>query len=105
MLEVAKLFAAIFVTTLEGVKEKADVTLGTTAFVSGAKAYDLLSPEQRAVVLMKELEDMQYHEIAEALARVPARTLDGIDTCVDVDTRTRAVVREWLPGPAVAAAR
>jgi 1-deoxy-D-xylulose-5-phosphate reductoisomerase len=43
--------------------------------------------------------------IAEALARVPARTLDGIDTCVDVDTRTRAVVREWLPGPAVAAAR
>ena len=43
--------------------------------------------------------------IAEALARVPARALDGIDTCVDVDTRTRAVVREWLPGPAVAAAR
>src|SRR6266480_417247 len=26
-----------------------------------------LSPEQRAVILMKELEDMQYHEIAEAL--------------------------------------
>src|SRR3984893_4184437 len=26
-----------------------------------------LSPEQRAVVLMKETEDMQYHEIAEAL--------------------------------------
>ncbi len=27
--------------------------------------------------------------IAEALARVPARALDSIDTCVDVDTRTR----------------
>jgi 1-deoxy-D-xylulose-5-phosphate reductoisomerase len=36
--------------------------------------------------------------IAEALARIPARALDGIDTCVDVDTRTRTLVREWLPG-------
>ena len=26
-----------------------------------------LSPEHRAVILMKEIEDMQYHEIAEAL--------------------------------------
>src|SRR5205814_4270673 len=26
-----------------------------------------LSPENRAVILMKETEDMQYHEIAEAL--------------------------------------
>ena len=43
--------------------------------------------------------------IAEALARVPARALDGIDTCVDVDTRTRAAVREWLPGGVVAAVR
>ena len=43
--------------------------------------------------------------IAEALARVPARALDGIDTCVDVDTRTRATVREWLPGGVVAAVR
>ena len=31
------------------------------------KAIDQLSPEHRAVILMKELEDMQYHEIAEAL--------------------------------------
>src|SRR5207253_2217796 len=31
------------------------------------KAIAQLSPEQRAVVLMKEIEDMQYHEIAEAL--------------------------------------
>jgi len=43
--------------------------------------------------------------IAEALARVPARALDSIDTCVDVDTRTRAVVREWLPGGIAAAMR
>ena len=43
--------------------------------------------------------------IAEALARVPARALDGIDTCVDVDTRTRALVREWLPGGVTAAAK
>jgi RNA polymerase sigma-70 factor (ECF subfamily) len=31
------------------------------------KAIAQLSPEQRAVILMKEIEDMQYHEIAEAL--------------------------------------
>src|SRR6516225_4659955 len=31
------------------------------------KAIAELSPEQRAVILMKEIEDMQYHEIAEAL--------------------------------------
>jgi RNA polymerase sigma-70 factor (ECF subfamily) len=31
------------------------------------KAIGQLSPEQRAVILMKELEGMQYHEIAEAL--------------------------------------
>ena len=36
--------------------------------------------------------------IAEALAKMPARALDSIDTCVDVDTRTRATVRDWLPG-------
>ncbi|HZP37013.1 MAG TPA: 1-deoxy-D-xylulose-5-phosphate reductoisomerase [Methylomirabilota bacterium] len=43
--------------------------------------------------------------IAEALARIPARALDGIDTCVDVDTRTRALVREWLPGGVGAAVK
>src|SRR5881296_2991602 len=31
------------------------------------KAIAQLSPEQRAVILMKEIEHMQYHEIAEAL--------------------------------------
>ncbi|PYJ16949.1 MAG: RNA polymerase subunit sigma [Verrucomicrobia bacterium] len=31
------------------------------------KAIAQLSSEQRAVILMKEIEDMQYHEIAEAL--------------------------------------
>ncbi len=31
------------------------------------KAISQLSPEHRAVVLMKETEDMQYHEIAESL--------------------------------------
>jgi len=31
------------------------------------KAIAQLSPEHRAVILMKEMEDMQYHEIAEAL--------------------------------------
>jgi RNA polymerase sigma-70 factor (ECF subfamily) len=31
------------------------------------KAIAQLSPEHRAVILMKEIEGMQYHEIAEAL--------------------------------------
>jgi RNA polymerase sigma-70 factor, ECF subfamily len=31
------------------------------------RAISQLSPEHRAVILMKEIEDMQYHEIAEAL--------------------------------------
>ena len=31
------------------------------------EAIKQLSPEHRAVILMKETEDMQYHEIAEAL--------------------------------------
>src|ERR1700758_2693093 len=31
------------------------------------RAIAQLSPEHRAVILMKEIEDMQYHEIAEAL--------------------------------------
>ena len=43
--------------------------------------------------------------IAEALARVPARALDSIDTCVDVDTVTRAAVQQWLPGGVAAAMR
>jgi RNA polymerase sigma-70 factor (ECF subfamily) len=32
------------------------------------KAVAQLSPEHRAVILMKEIEEMQYHEIAEALS-------------------------------------
>jgi 1-deoxy-D-xylulose-5-phosphate reductoisomerase len=44
--------------------------------------------------------------IAEALDRVPGRALDSIDTCVDVDAETRALVRSRLPaGAAVGAAR
>ena len=31
------------------------------------KAIAQLSPEHRAVILMKEIDEMQYHEIAEAL--------------------------------------
>jgi 1-deoxy-D-xylulose-5-phosphate reductoisomerase len=43
--------------------------------------------------------------IADALAKTPARALDSIDTCVDVDTRTRATVRDWLPGGVTAEVR
>jgi 1-deoxy-D-xylulose-5-phosphate reductoisomerase len=43
--------------------------------------------------------------IAEALAKVAAPALDTIDTCVDVDARTRAAVRDWIPGGVAATAR
>jgi 1-deoxy-D-xylulose-5-phosphate reductoisomerase len=43
--------------------------------------------------------------IAEALGHMPGQTLDDIDTCVEVDARTRATVRAWLPGAVAAAAR
>ena len=43
--------------------------------------------------------------IAEALARVPGHALDSIDTCVEVDARTRATVRDWLPGGVAAGIR
>jgi len=42
--------------------------------------------------------------IAEALGRMPTRALDGIESCVDVDARTRALVRGWLPAEHLAAA-
>jgi 1-deoxy-D-xylulose-5-phosphate reductoisomerase len=44
--------------------------------------------------------------IADALARVPGRALDGIDTCLQVDAQARELVRSWLPrGAAVGAGR
>ncbi|HET8576682.1 MAG TPA: 1-deoxy-D-xylulose-5-phosphate reductoisomerase [Methylomirabilota bacterium] len=42
--------------------------------------------------------------IAEALDRVPGRALESIDTCVDIDARTRALVRGWLPASAAVGA-
>jgi 1-deoxy-D-xylulose-5-phosphate reductoisomerase len=43
--------------------------------------------------------------IEEALTRVSAPALDSIETCVDVDARTREAVRDRLPGQAVSATR
>jgi 1-deoxy-D-xylulose-5-phosphate reductoisomerase len=42
--------------------------------------------------------------IAEALGRVPNRSLNSIDTCVDIDAETRRVVQGWLPSPVLAGA-
>jgi 1-deoxy-D-xylulose-5-phosphate reductoisomerase len=51
---------------------------------------------------------IRYTQIAElialALERVPARALDSIETCVDVDAETRRFVEDRLPGSANAAA-
>jgi 1-deoxy-D-xylulose-5-phosphate reductoisomerase len=43
--------------------------------------------------------------IAEALERMDVPALDSIETCVEVDTRTRAAVRGWLPGVVAPAVR
>jgi 1-deoxy-D-xylulose-5-phosphate reductoisomerase len=42
--------------------------------------------------------------IAEALQRVPNRALTSIEDCVEVDARTRALVRSWLPTEAAVGA-
>jgi 1-deoxy-D-xylulose-5-phosphate reductoisomerase len=51
---------------------------------------------------------IRYTQIAElialALERMPARALDSIETCVDVDAETRRFVEGRLPGSASAAA-
>ncbi len=42
--------------------------------------------------------------IAEALGRVPNGALDSIETCVDVDARSRALVRGWVHAEPLAGA-
>ncbi|PYO35960.1 MAG: 1-deoxy-D-xylulose-5-phosphate reductoisomerase [Candidatus Rokuibacteriota bacterium] len=42
--------------------------------------------------------------ITEALGRVPNRTLDSIESCMDVDARTRALVRGWAHSEPLAGA-
>ena len=42
--------------------------------------------------------------IAEALNRMPNRALDGIESCMDVDARTRALAREWVSAESLAGA-
>jgi 1-deoxy-D-xylulose-5-phosphate reductoisomerase len=42
--------------------------------------------------------------ITEALGRVPNRALDSIESCVDADVRTRALVRRWVHAEPVAGA-
>jgi 1-deoxy-D-xylulose-5-phosphate reductoisomerase len=42
--------------------------------------------------------------ITEALGRVPNRALDSIESCVDVDARTRALVRRWVHAEPLAGA-
>ena len=42
--------------------------------------------------------------ITEALGRVPNRTLDSIESCMDVDARTRALVRGWAHAAPLAGA-
>ncbi len=42
--------------------------------------------------------------ITEALERVPSRALESIESCVDVDARTRALVEQWVHAEPLAGA-
>ena len=58
-----------------------------------------------AAFLAGQLRFTQIPElIAEALGHVPNRPLSSIDTCVDIDAETRAIVRGWLPSATPAGA-
>jgi 1-deoxy-D-xylulose-5-phosphate reductoisomerase len=58
-----------------------------------------------AAFLAGQIRFVQIPElIAEALGRVPARALDSIETCVEVDAETRRLVRGSLPAEALAGA-
>ena len=42
--------------------------------------------------------------IAEALARMPSGALNSVEACVDVDSRTRALVQQWVHAEPLAGA-
>jgi 1-deoxy-D-xylulose-5-phosphate reductoisomerase len=85
------------------------LALARQALLEGACAPVILNAANEIAVaafLAGRIRFTQIPElIAEAMAKVPGHALDSIDTCVEVDARTRATVRDWLPGGVVAATR
>lgn len=85
------------------------LALARQALVAGGCAPVILNAANEIAVaafLAGRIRFTQIPElIAEALAKVPGTALDSIETCVEVDARTRTTVQDWLPGGVAAAAR
>jgi 1-deoxy-D-xylulose-5-phosphate reductoisomerase len=77
------------------------LALARQALGAGGVAATVLNAANEVAVaafLAGQIRFVQIPElIARALDRVPARRLDGIDACVDVDGETRRLVTSWLP--------
>ena len=94
--------------------EEADVdrfpclALARHALVEGGAAPVILNAANEVAVaafLDGRIRFTQIPEmITEALGRVPNRPLDSIESCVDVDARTRALVRRWVQAEPLAGA-
>jgi 1-deoxy-D-xylulose-5-phosphate reductoisomerase len=84
------------------------LALARRALAAGGVAPAVLNAANEVAVaafLAGQIRFVQIPElIARALDRVPARPLDSIDTCVDVDGETRRLVTSWLPAGAASAA-
>jgi 1-deoxy-D-xylulose-5-phosphate reductoisomerase len=76
------------------------LTLARQALTEGRSAPVVLNASNEVAVaafLEGRIRFTQIPElITEALERVPGRELDSIESCVDVDARTRVLVREWV---------
>ncbi len=85
------------------------LALARQALLAGACAPVILNAANEIAVaafLAGRIRFTQIPElIAEAMAKVPGHALDSIETCVEVDARTRTTVSDWLPGGVAAAMR
>jgi 1-deoxy-D-xylulose-5-phosphate reductoisomerase len=84
------------------------LALARRALVEGECAPAILNAANEVAVaafLAGRVRFVQIPElIEEALARVPNRPLDSIESCLDVDARTRALVGGWIPALSAGAA-
>ena len=84
------------------------LTLARQALGAGGVAPTVLNAANEVAVAAYLAGQIRFVQIPELIARaldgVPARRLDGLETCVDVDGETRRLVTGWLPAAAPFAA-
>ncbi|HXJ79867.1 MAG TPA: 1-deoxy-D-xylulose-5-phosphate reductoisomerase [Candidatus Methylomirabilis sp.] len=86
------------------------LALARQALMQGGSSPVVLNASNEVAVAAFLEGRVPFHQIpemiAEALGRIPGVTLDSIESCVDVDARTRALVQQWVhAGPLAGAAR